>query len=52
MIACFKGGQYALKQLMVPQGFVHGVGNVKGQQEDTGIERVLSEKLKHQVFML
>lgn len=45
MLAFFKGGQCALKQLMqLRQGFVHGAGKVEGQTEDAGVERTLSEK--------
>lgn len=45
MLACFKGGQCALKQLMsLRQAFVHGFGKVEGQKEEAGLERMLSEK--------
>lgn len=44
-LAFFKGGQCALKQSMqLRQGFAHGTGKEEGQEEDTGIERTLSEK--------
>lgn len=45
MLACFKGEQCALKQLMRPrQEFVCGFGKVEGQKEEAGLERMLSEK--------